>query len=220
MKSQLASVFVIAAVACGGRGGEQPPGPVDGTSDVPQTEDQLPVTDDIDAPQATEAPVPLPVPDNIDAPQPTKDPVALADRRVWARAPEDPAPVKSSARAQPNGEQWQARAPERYVIGTCGYGAAVPACSVEAVDEGRLVSRSSRFLPGEPWTTTPIDDDTDPVASLFEQAGRSIDGCTTSFTLDPIYAYPSQIYFDCGQEGWGVRVTCFEPDTLDASRCQ
>jgi hypothetical protein len=217
MKSQLASMFVIACVACGGRGGEEPTGPIDGTAGVTQTEGPVPVDDNIDAPQTTEHAVP--VDDNINAPQTIDAPVRVDGRRVRTRPTEEPVPVDGNAGTQPRSE-WQARAPERYVISTCGYGAGVPSCSVEAVDEGRLISRSNRFLPGEPWAPAPIDDGTDPVASLFDQAGRSIDGCSTSFELDPIYAYPSQIYFDCGQEGWGVRVTCFEPDTLDGSRCQ
>jgi hypothetical protein len=75
-------------------------------------------------------------------------------------------------------------------------------------------------LPDEPWATAPIDDGTEPIASLFAYARRSSADCTTSYELDPVYAYPSQIYTDCGQEGSGVRVTCFEPDTLDASLCQ
>ena len=41
-----------------------------------------------------------------------------------------------------------------------------------------------------------------------------------NFELDPVYGYPSQIYFSCAQEGWGLRVTCFEPDTVDGSRCE
>lgn len=201
MKSQLASVFLIASVACGGRGGEEPPAAVDGTTDVPQTEGTVAVDD------------------NIGAPRPTKDPVPVDGRRLVERPTEDPVPVDGTARAQPNVEQWQARAPKRYVISICGYGASAPGCSVVAVDEGRLVSRSNRFLPSDPWVPAPIGDAQEPVASLFDEAGRSIDGCTTSFELDPVYAYPSRIYFDCGEEGWGVQVTCFEPDTLDSSRC-
>ena len=218
MQSQLASVFVIAAVACGGRGGEEPPAPVDGTTDVPQTEGPVPIADNVDAPQPIADPVP--VDDNSEARQPIADPAPVDGRRVWARRTEAPVPVDGRAGAQPNVEAWQARAPERYIISTCGIGFGIPSCSVEAVDEGRLVSRSTRFLPSEPWVTAAIDDGIEPVASLFDQAGRSSDGCTTSFELDPVYAYPSQVYFDCGEEGWGVRVTCFEPDTLDSSRCQ
>jgi hypothetical protein len=218
MRSELASMFVIAAVACGGRGGEEPPARGGGTTDVPQTEGLVRATGTSDLPEAG---APAPVDDGIDAPGPTEAPVPVDGGQVRVLpAPEDPVPAAGSSKAQPYLEAWQARAPRRYVISTCGYGFSVPACSVEAVDEGRLVSRSNRFLPGEPWVPAPIDDGQEPVASLFEEMGRSIDGCTTSFELDPVYAYPSQIYFSCAQEGWGVRVTCFEPDTLDASRCQ
>jgi len=218
MKSQLASAFVIAAVACGGRGGEQAPAPVAGATDVPLTEDPVAVDDAIAGPQST--PDPVPRDGNVGAPQPNPDPLPIAGRGGSARRTEDPVPVADSAGSPSNVEAWQARAPEQYVIRTCGYGLGPPACSIAAVDQGQLVSRSNRFLPDEPWATAPIDDGTDPVESLFDEAGRSIDGCTTSFELDPVYAYPSQIYFDCGEEGWGVRVTCFEPDTVDASRCQ
>ncbi|HWO09315.1 MAG TPA: hypothetical protein VNN80_07540 [Polyangiaceae bacterium] len=219
MKGQLASVFVIAAVACGGRGGDEPPAPVDGMTDVPQTERSIPVGEDIEAPQQTEDPVP--VEGDIDTRRQARDPVPVDGRGASQQAEdEDPAPVPGSAGPQPDVEKWQARAPERYVIRTCGQGAAIPSCSIEAVDEGRLVSRSLRFLPDEPWEPAPIDDGQDPVADLFDEAGRSIDGCTTSFELDPVYGYPSQIYFSCAQEGWGLRVTCFEPDTVDGSRCE
>ena len=219
MKSQLASVVVIAAVACGGRGAEEPPVVVAGTTDVPQTQGPVPVDDAVDTPESAEDR--LPVGDRLDAPQPAKAPVTIAGERAWARPGQDPGAVDDSAEAQPSMEKrWRARAPEQYVITTCSYGAAPPSCALDAVEAGRLVSRSTRFLPGEPWVPAPTDGAQEPVASLFDQARRSTDGCTTSFELDPVYAYPSQVYVDCEQEGWGVRVTCFEPDTLDGSRCQ
>jgi hypothetical protein len=218
MKSQLASVFVIAAVACGGQGGGAASGPAAGMTDVPQTDGRGPVEDHVDTPRPTAGPVASD--NNIAAPQPIEAPVPLQPRGIPARPTEAPVPVDGAARQPPSVGEWQARAPERYVIRTCGYGAVPPSCTVEAVDDGRLVSRSNSSLSGEPWASAPIDDGNEPVAALFDQAGRSIEGCSTSFELDPIYAYPSQIYFDCGEEGWGVRVTCFEPDTLDSSRCE
>jgi hypothetical protein len=220
MKSQLASVFMIAVVACGGRGGDGAPLPVEGMTDVPQTDARAAGNDPVDTPRTTQAPVPLD--DNIAAPQAIEDPIPLQTRGARARPTEDlvPVPVAGTASAQPSADEWQARAPERYVIRTCGYGAAPPACTVEVADEGRLVSRANRSWPDEPWASAPIDDGNEPVASLFDEARRPIEGCTTSFELDPVYAYPSQIYFDCKEEGWGVRVSCFEPDTLDSSRCE
>ena len=217
MKCQLASAFLVAAVACGGRGEENPAVPVDGI-DRSRTEAAVPVDGDTAAPQTNDDPAP--VAGEVDAPPPFEDPLLVDGRRVRAQPTQAPVPAASTSEAQPSAEQWRARAPERYVISTCGTGFGIPSCSVEVVDGGRLVSRSNRFLPSEPWAAAPIDDGIEPVASLFEQARRSIDGCTTSFQLDPVYAYPAQVYFDCGEEGFGVRVACFEPDTLDGSLCQ
>jgi hypothetical protein len=120
----------------------------------------------------------------------------------------------------PKRARWQALAPATYVVLVCGYGLAIPACSLEAVQDGHLVAKEFRFLPDDPWQPTSIEVDEDPIEGLFAQLDSPTDGCRLSYELDPVYAYPSEVYTDCGEEGWGTRVSCFEPDTLDLDQCR
>jgi len=115
---------------------------------------------------------------------------------------------------------WQAKAPTTYVVKLCGYGFVAPGCSLQAVQDGRLVASESRFLPQDPWQPNETEAVPDPFESLFAQLDSPPDGCRTSYQLDPTYAYPSEVYFDCGEEGWGTRVSCFKPDTLNLDECR
>ncbi|HVZ36053.1 MAG TPA: hypothetical protein VG963_26680 [Polyangiaceae bacterium] len=44
--------------------------------------------------------------------------------------------------------------------------------------------------------------------------------CRVTYELGADYGYLSRVYHDCGQEGWGINVVCFEADTLDLDACR
>jgi hypothetical protein len=115
-------------------------------------------------------------------------------------------------------QQWLERAPVQYVAKSCSTGFGMRACWVSAVDAGVPVASREQLGGGE-WQ----DEDTasDVVAGIINAATREEnDGCTRRITQHETYAFPSQVYSDCGEEGSGVRITCFVPDTLDLSLCE
>jgi hypothetical protein len=69
-----------------------------------------------------------------------------------------------------------------------------------------------------PWR--PEQPAEDVVAEMISASTRDIDGCERRVEEHGTYAFPERVYFDCGEEGWGLRVTCFVAGTLDLARCQ
>jgi hypothetical protein len=61
----------------------------------------------------------------------------------------------------------------------------------------------------------------DPVEDLFDAAERADGGdCSlTRISFDDDFGFVSNDHEDCGEEGGGQEVICFEPDTVDVTLC-
>jgi len=94
-------------------------------------------------------------------------------------------------------DKWREQRPAQYVIQTCGTGFNSPDCSVSAVESNT---------------------DPDPVDGMFDRL-ENTDCDITKLTFDPTYGFITEYYLDCSEEGYGAVVRCFEPDTVDTSRC-
>ncbi|WP_044964635.1 MULTISPECIES: hypothetical protein [Sorangium] len=56
--------------------------------------------------------------------------------------------------------------------------------------------------------------------ALFDRAERESDVCENgSVRFDDRYGHVADCYWHCGTDGSGEEVTCFQPDTSDATRC-
>ena len=114
-------------------------------------------------------------------------------------------------------EQWEAKAPGSYVVSTCGTGFNLSAGSLYAVEDGRVLAVEQRIFPDGDWV--PLPGAAEPIASLFDAADNPGD-CDLSIDFDAAYSYPTELYFDCGEEGDGERVACFVPDSVDLEACR
>lgn len=224
MKSWLAPTLLLATLACAGAAdgdpalvpgsGGEPQSPVPETQLVPQKQpvaEKQPFAEALPVAAAQQGPQKQP---SLPAAEPS--PAPLPAEPETTKSERDPGTPAGDAKRN----LWQSKAPSSYVVTTCGYGFTLPACSLQAVKDGHLVASENRFLSQDPWQPTTDSPDQDPFESLFAQLQSPPSGCRTSYEIDPVYAYPSQVYFDCGSEGWGTRVTCFEPDTLNLDECR
>ncbi|WP_437801178.1 hypothetical protein [Sorangium sp. So ce693] len=120
-----------------------------------------------------------------------------------------------------NRAKWRADRPEDYVISICGTGFD-RGCTLAAVSGDTVVAAAhSEF--DEPtsgdWTFDEAPDQADPVEALFDRAERESDCELRDVFFDDRYGYVAYFYKDCGEEGGGSRVACFQPDTSDVTRC-
>jgi hypothetical protein len=111
---------------------------------------------------------------------------------------------------------WAEREPTRYVFASCGTGLAPGACSITAVQNGRVVAsydadETDAFEAPEPGNSLTLSD-------AFELGGCN--GCDVRIRQNDQWGYVSEVYADCGAEGYGAEVTCFAPDTLDPAACR
>ena len=113
-------------------------------------------------------------------------------------------------------EQWSDSAPERYVVKTCNTGFAARVCNISAVERQQPVLTEEQHAQG---TWTPVQPPVDLIGRLFDRA-ESATSCERSVTADSVYGYPSDVYFNCGEEGSGVEVACFAADTLELETCR
>lgn len=109
---------------------------------------------------------------------------------------------------------FRAHAPERYVVRSCGTGFARPSCTVSAVQGEEPVESVVIGVEGEVTAIEPVD----PIARIIDWSADP-DDCDVRVQTDPQHRYPAEVYFDCGDEGWGEQVTCFVPDSLELERC-
>ena len=113
---------------------------------------------------------------------------------------------------------WLETAPQQYVAKVCSTGFTVPSCTISAVDAGVAVAEQYQVA-DDPWQDEVPPSDV--VAGILNAATRDPEqGCKRRVTQHETYAFPSSVYSDCGEEGWGIMVSCFVPDTLDLERCR
>ncbi|WP_438043004.1 hypothetical protein [Sorangium sp. So ce128] len=120
-----------------------------------------------------------------------------------------------------NREKWRSDRPAEYVISICGTGFD-GGCTLAAVSGDTVVAtaRSGIDTPRGDWTFAEAPEQADPVEALFDRAAREGDDCELDSVLfDDRYGYVADYYRDCGEEGGGEEVTCFQADTSDVTRC-
>lgn len=110
--------------------------------------------------------------------------------------------------------EFRERAPEQYVVRSCAIGFSPRLCTVSSVQGAEPLESVVIGPQGEVTSAEP----TDPIARIIDGIADP-DDCDVRVETDPQYRYPSEVYFDCGEEGWGERVTCFVPDSLELERC-
>jgi hypothetical protein len=113
--------------------------------------------------------------------------------------------------------RWRESAPQQYVARSCGEGFSARSCTVTSVDSGEPVETLVQDWSGS-WQ--PAETPVDVVEGILSASTQDTDGCKRRVESHPAYAFPERVYFDCGEEGWGLRITCFEAGTLDLARCQ
>jgi hypothetical protein len=113
--------------------------------------------------------------------------------------------------------RWRESAPQQYVATSCSEGFTARFCTVSSVDSGEPVETLVQD-PSGAWQ--PEDPAEDVVEGILSASKRSTDGCERRVEAHRTYDFPERVYFDCGEEGWGLRVTCFEAGTLELARCQ
>lgn len=114
-------------------------------------------------------------------------------------------------------QEWERKAPDTYVVGVCGTGFNVPGCQLYAVENDRVVASEVQFASEQTWS--PVASAAEPIGALFDAAEHPGD-CDLSIEFDAVFSYPTEIYFDCGEEGDGERVACFAPNSLDLDACR
>jgi hypothetical protein len=114
--------------------------------------------------------------------------------------------------------EWHAKAPDAYVVGTCSTGFTLPACKLSAVEHGQVLQAEVETSADGSWAA--IDKPSEPIEALFASAEGLSDDCELSIDFDDTFSYPTQVYFDCGAEGWGERVLCFTPGSVDLESCR
>ena len=113
---------------------------------------------------------------------------------------------------------WESKRPAEYVIQVCGTGFS-GGCLVYAVSDQKVIAASSKLGDGA-WTASDPQSHDEPVAGLFRGA-RAHDGCDrTRLAFDADFGFVTDVYFDCGEEGFGQKVSCFEPNSVDPTVCQ
>lgn len=113
---------------------------------------------------------------------------------------------------------WLETAPQQYVARVCSTGFIMRTCTVSAVDEGQAVATQAQ-LGGSAWEE--VQPAVDVVEGMLNAAERDAEeGCQRRVTQHEAYAIPSLVYRDCGEEGWGIELSCFAADTLDLARCR
>ncbi|WP_437577208.1 hypothetical protein [Sorangium sp. So ce887] len=121
-----------------------------------------------------------------------------------------------------NRARWRADRPEEYVISICGTGFA-RGCTLVAVSGDTVVATAhspSDAPSGSDWTFAEAPEQADPVEALFDRAAGESEDCElTRIRFDDRYGYVADHYKDCGEEGSGEQVTCFQADTNDVTRC-
>lgn len=120
-----------------------------------------------------------------------------------------------------NRAKWRADRPAEYVIQICGTGFN-GGCTLAAVSGDTVVATAHSGIdaPRGDWTFAEAPEQADPVEALFDRAERESDSCELrSVRFDDRYGYVADYYWDCGEEGSGEEVTCFQPDTSDVTRC-
>jgi hypothetical protein len=122
-----------------------------------------------------------------------------------------------------NREKWERERPDEYLIVTCGTGFD-PGCSLSAVSAGTVVEQAhswDRAPQGDDWTLSEdVPKAGDPVEDLFDAAEHQGDDCSLRrISFDDEFGYVNDYYADCGAEGGGQKVMCFEPDTVDVTVC-
>jgi hypothetical protein len=112
-------------------------------------------------------------------------------------------------------EDWQARAPERYVAKVCGTGFLPDLCRVSSVENHVPLETFGEDFDHVWSRVEPLD----PIERMLNSAGERT-SCDRRIETHPQYGFPSEVYFDCNEEGYGNEITCFVPDSLDLSACQ
>jgi hypothetical protein len=112
-------------------------------------------------------------------------------------------------------EDWQARAPERYVAKVCGTGFGPRLCRVSAVENHQPLETFGEDF-DHVWTRV---EPMDPIERMLDSLGEH-PSCDQRVETHRQYGFPTEVYFDCNEEGFGNEVTCFVPDTLDLRVCQ
>jgi hypothetical protein len=116
-------------------------------------------------------------------------------------------------------QQWLESAPQQYVARLCSTGFTMRSCSVSAVDAGLPVAEQEQAVGRDVWQDAVPPSDV--IESILNRAARKADeGCTLRITQHEMYAFPSSVFESCYSEGYGARIECFVPDTLDLSVCQ
>ncbi|HET9955343.1 MAG TPA: DUF6174 domain-containing protein [Polyangiaceae bacterium] len=115
-------------------------------------------------------------------------------------------------------QQWLKKAPSSYVVGTCTTGFAIGACRLYAVQQGVVKAAEVKTPPDLMWKSS--NDSQEPIARLFDSVERGQSGCKVSVDFDETFSYPAKVYFDCGQEGSGEEVRCFQADAVDLEVCR
>jgi hypothetical protein len=112
---------------------------------------------------------------------------------------------------------WEAKRPAEYVIGVCGTGLS-RGCTLSAVANDQVVAARSK-VGNDAWTDSEVTEGEDPVSALFRGARAKEDCDRTRLAFDERYGFVSDVYFDCGEEGYGTRVSCFAAGTTDFAEC-
>ncbi len=129
--------------------------------------------------------------------------------------------VSSCGTAPPDAELqdhkalWTAREPHTYVIETCWTGFR-RGCTTDVVEAGSVTA--TRTLDAGIWTESARE--AEPVAAMFGEVENPGNCSITTVAWNDDWGFVDAYHADCGQEGWGREVRCFEPDTRDPSMCK
>lgn len=113
--------------------------------------------------------------------------------------------------------RWRESAPQQYVAKSCSEGFTARFCTLSSVDAGEPVEAFVQDPSGEWQPEEPAED---VVEAIISASAGDTDGCERRVEGHGTYDFPERVYFDCGEEGWGLSVTCFEAGTLDLTRCK
>jgi hypothetical protein len=114
-------------------------------------------------------------------------------------------------------EQWPENAPSQYVAKSCGTGFVARFCTVSSVQDGEPLETLVQSPDGA-WEAREPPEDV--VMGMLEAATEDADGCDRRVDAHPTYEFPAEVYDDCGEEGYGIEITCFVEGTIDIAQCQ
>jgi len=114
-------------------------------------------------------------------------------------------------------DQWPENAPEQYVAKSCGTGFGPHFCTVSSVRDSVPLETLVQSPDGAWQAREPAED---VVLGILDAATEDSDGCDRRITAHPTYEFPQRVYDDCGEEGYGIEITCFVEGTVDVAQCQ